>query len=107
LVSIARACATSPRVLLLDEPAAGLDTAESEWLGQRIRAIADTGAGVLLVDHDVGLVLGLCDYVYVLDFGKVIAEGDAAAIRSDVGVAEAYLGSVHDSPANDAPAEAT
>jgi sulfate-transporting ATPase len=107
LVSIARACATSPRVLLLDEPAAGLDTAESEWLGQRIRAIADTGTGVLLVDHDVGLVLGLCDHVYVLDFGKLIAEGDAATIRSDVGVAEAYLGSVHDSPANEAPAEAT
>jgi sulfate-transporting ATPase len=98
LVSIARACATSPRVLLLDEPAAGLDTSESEWLGQRIRAIADTGAGVLLVDHDVALVLGLCDYVYVLDFGKLIAEGDAATIRSDVGVAEAYLGSVHDAP---------
>jgi sulfate-transporting ATPase len=99
LVSIARACATSPRVLLLDEPAAGLDTSESEWLGQRIRAIADTGTGVLLVDHDVGLVLGLCDFVYVLDFGKIIAEGDAATIRADVGVAEAYLGTVHDAPA--------
>ena len=54
---------------------------------------------MLLVDHDVGLVLGLCDYVYVLDFGKLIAEGDAAAIRSDVGVAEAYLGSVHEATA--------
>ncbi len=96
LVSIARACAAQPRILLLDEPAAGLDTGESELLGQRIRAIADTGTGVLLVDHDVALVLNLCDYVYVLDFGKIIAEGDAASIRSDAGVAKAYLGTLHD-----------
>jgi ABC-type branched-subunit amino acid transport system ATPase component len=96
LVSIARACAAEPSVLLLDEPAAGLDSSESQWLGQRIRAIADTGTGVLLVDHDVALVLGLCDHVYVLDFGRLIAEGDAAAIRADHAVAVAYLGSSHD-----------
>jgi ABC-type branched-subunit amino acid transport system ATPase component/ABC-type branched-subunit amino acid transport system permease subunit len=105
LVSIARACATEPRVLLLDEPAAGLDTRESEWLGQRIRSIADTGTGILLVDHDVSLVLSLCDHVYVLDFGAVIAEGDAAAIRSDRAVAEAYLGSLHESTEAESPAE--
>ena len=92
LVSIARACAAQPTVLCLDEPAAGLDSSESQWLGERIRAIADTGTGVLLVDHDVALVLGLCDHIYVLDFGRTIAEGDAAAIRSDQAVAEAYLG---------------
>jgi ABC-type branched-subunit amino acid transport system ATPase component/branched-subunit amino acid ABC-type transport system permease component len=96
LVSIARACASEPRVLLLDEPAAGLDTTESQWLGERIRGIAAAGAGVLLVDHDVTLVLSVCDHIYVLDFGAVIAAGDAAAIRSDPLVAEAYLGTVHD-----------
>ena len=92
MVSIARACAAEPSVLLLDEPAAGLDTTESEQLGRRIRSIADTGTGVLMVDHDVALVLGLCDNIYVLDFGKLIAEGDAAAIRADRIVADAYLG---------------
>ena len=94
LVSIARACAADPDVLLLDEPAAGLDSTESEWLGERIRAIAATGTAVLLVDHDVALVLRVCDDIYVLDFGRVIAHGDAAAIRSDHSVAEAYLGTV-------------
>ena len=98
LVSIARGCAANPRILLLDEPAAGLDTNESQRLGERIRGIADAGTGILLVDHDVALVLGLCDYIYVLDFGKVIAEGDAASIRANVAVAEAYLGTTHDAP---------
>jgi sulfate-transporting ATPase len=92
LVSIARACAAEPRLLLLDEPAAGLDTTESRWLGERIRTIAASGVGILLVDHDVGLVLSVCDHVYVLDFGRVIAEGDADAIRADRAVADAYLG---------------
>jgi sulfate-transporting ATPase len=96
LVSIARACASSPSVLLLDEPAAGLDTSESQWLGEKIRSIAETGTGVLLVDHDVALVLGVCDHVYVLDFGRVIAQGPPATIRTDPAVAEAYLGTVHD-----------
>ena len=75
LVSIARACVGEPAVLLLDEPAAGLDSEESTWLGDRIRSIGTAGTGLLLVDHDVNLVLGVCDHVYVLDFGKVIAEG--------------------------------
>ena len=99
LVSIARACAADPRVLLLDEPAAGLDTTESKWLGERIRKISATGTAVLLVDHDVALVLSICDHIYVLDFGAVIAEGDAAAIRADRAVADAYLGNVHDATA--------
>ncbi len=76
LVSIARACAADPKVLLLDEPAAGLDTTESRWLGDRIRNISVTGTGILLIDHDVALVLDVCDYIYVLDFGRVIAEGE-------------------------------
>jgi len=96
LVSIARACAADPKVLLLDEPAAGLDTAESRWLGERIRNLGAAGAGVLLVDHDVALVLNTCDYIYVLNFGSVIAAGPPAAIRSDRAVADAYLGTVHD-----------
>jgi ABC-type branched-subunit amino acid transport system ATPase component/branched-subunit amino acid ABC-type transport system permease component len=98
LVSIARACAAQPSVLLLDEPAAGLDTGESKWLGERIQAIAATGVGVLLVDHDVSLVLDLCDHIYVLDFGQVIADGDAATIRRNHAVAEAYLGTAHLEP---------
>ncbi|WP_106401495.1 branched-chain amino acid ABC transporter permease/ATP-binding protein [Actinocorallia populi] len=97
LVSIARACATGARVLLLDEPSAGLDTQESRWLGERIQGIADAGAGVLLVDHDISLVLDVCDYIYVLDFGSLIAEGTPGEIRADGRVAEAYLGSVRDS----------
>ncbi len=92
LVSIARACASDPKVLLLDEPAAGLDTTETLWLARRIREIASGDVGILLVDHDVGLVLSVCDRIYVLDFGRVIASGDPAAIRADRGVAEAYLG---------------
>jgi ABC-type branched-subunit amino acid transport system ATPase component/branched-subunit amino acid ABC-type transport system permease component len=96
LVSIARACAAEPKVLLLDEPAAGLDTIESQWLGDRIRNISLTGTGILLVDHDVALVLDVCDHIYVLDFGRVIAEGDPAAIRANRDVADAYLGHAHD-----------
>jgi sulfate-transporting ATPase len=95
LVSIARACASDPSVLLLDEPAAGLDTADSRNLAAHIREIAASGTAVLLVDHDIGLVLGVCDYIYVLDFGAVILEGDPATIRSDRGLADAYLGRLH------------
>ena len=99
LVSIARACAADPTVLLLDEPAAGLDTTESSWLGERIRAIRASGTGVLLVDHDVALVLDVCDHVYVLDFGPVIAEGTPDDDPADRAVADAYLGTMHDTEA--------
>jgi sulfate-transporting ATPase len=95
LVSIARACAADPKVILLDEPAAGLDTTESRWLGDRIRNISANGTGIMLVDHDVALVLDICDYIYVLDFGEVIAEGDPAHVRSNRAVADAYLGHAH------------
>ena len=63
-----------------------------------MRGIADAGTGVLLVDHDVALVLGLCDHTYVLDFGRVIAEGDPASIRANADVARAYLGTTHEAP---------
>jgi branched-chain amino acid transport system ATP-binding protein len=93
LAGIARALVAKPRVVCLDEPAAGLDTRESEELGRRLRRLADDGQAMLLVDHDMGLVLGICDHVVVLEFGKVIAEGSAEAIRNDPRVIAAYLGS--------------
>ena len=92
LVSIARALASGPQVLLLDEPAAGLDTTESLWLADRLRDVRDTGVTIVLVDHDMHLVLGLCDEIDVLDFGRSIASGPPEAIRADPAVAEAYLG---------------
>jgi ABC-type branched-subunit amino acid transport system ATPase component len=95
LVSIARALSGGPRLLLLDEPAGGLDTTESHWLGDRLRDIRDTGITILLVDHDMSLVLSLCDEIQVLNFGEVIAAGSPAQIRADRGVAAAYLGSTH------------
>jgi sulfate-transporting ATPase len=96
MVSIARACVSNPRVLLLDEPAAGLDTNDSRRLGERVREITAAGVAVLLVDHDIGLVLTACDYIYVLDFGAIVAQGDAETIRHDAALAEAYLGTLHE-----------
>jgi ABC-type branched-subunit amino acid transport system ATPase component/ABC-type branched-subunit amino acid transport system permease subunit len=98
LVSIGRALVAEPRLLLLDEPAAGLDTQESEWLGLRLRDVRDRGVTILIVDHDVNLVLNLCDYIVVLDFGRLIAQGTPAQIRSNPAVIAAYLGSTHSVP---------
>jgi ABC-type branched-subunit amino acid transport system ATPase component/branched-subunit amino acid ABC-type transport system permease component len=95
LVSIARALVGNPRVVLLDEPASGLDTAESQWLGERLRRIRDSGVTILMVDHDMHLVLNLCEQVHVLDFGKLIASGTPAIVKADRRVTEAYLGSTH------------
>jgi branched-chain amino acid transport system ATP-binding protein len=92
LVGVARALAGRPRVLCLDEPAAGLDTEESRDLGRRLRQVVDSGTAILLVDHDMGLVLSICDHVVVLDFGKVIASGTPGEVRRDRAVIEAYLG---------------
>jgi branched-chain amino acid transport system ATP-binding protein len=92
LVGIARALVAKPRLVCLDEPAAGLDTHESEELGRRLRLLADGGLATLLVDHDMGLVLGICDEVVVLEFGRVIARGAADDVRRDQGVIAAYLG---------------
>ncbi len=93
LVAIARAVASSPSVLLLDEPAAGLDETESAELGRLVRRLADEwGMGVLLIEHDVALVLETADRVVVLDFGHKIAEGAPAEIRRDPAVRRAYLG---------------
>ena len=92
LVGVARALAATPRLLCLDEPAAGLDSLESEALGRHVREIADRGTATLLVDHDMGLVLSISDYVVVLEFGEVIAHGTPDAVRRDPGVIRAYLG---------------
>ncbi|MBF6074352.1 ATP-binding cassette domain-containing protein [Nocardia beijingensis] len=92
LVSMARVLAAEPAVALLDEPAAGLDSAESRWLGEKLRVVADHGTAILLVDHDMELVLTVCDRVIVLDLGTVIACGTPEEIRAHPDVLRAYLG---------------
>jgi len=92
LVGVARALAAKPRLLMLDEPAAGLDSGESEALGAHLRAIADGGQSTLLIDHDMGLVLSICDRVVVLEFGELIANGPPDVVRRDSRVIAAYLG---------------
>ncbi|MGI9623255.1 MAG: ABC transporter ATP-binding protein [Acidimicrobiales bacterium] len=92
LVGVARALAAHPKLILLDEPAAGLDTAESQTLGTHLREFLDHDMSVFLIDHDMGLVLSVCDYIYVLDFGQIIAQGTPAEVRDDPAVKAAYLG---------------
>jgi len=93
LVSIARALSTAPAFVLLDEPAAGLDDNERQELGQLLRRLAaELNIGILLVEHDVQLVLSVCDVVTVLHNGRVIAEGEPEVIRNSREVQEAYLG---------------
>ncbi len=92
LLEIARAIALEPKRLLLDEPAAGLNGAETESLAALVRSLRDEGATVLLVEHDMPMVMGLCDRVLVLDSGQLIANGAPQAIRADPAVRAAYLG---------------
>lgn len=93
LVGVARALMVRPQIICLDEPAGGLDSAESAALGSVIKSIAAGGTSCLLIDHDMNLVLSISDQVVVLDFGEVIASGDAEQVRHDRRVIEAYLGS--------------
>ncbi len=95
-VSLGRALVARPRLLLLDEPAAGLDPAESAALGDLLRSLPARGVSVLLVDHDMALVMGVCDRLHVLDFGRLIASGPPAAVRADPAVVTAYLGAQPD-----------
>ncbi len=101
LVSVARVLAARPTVALLDEPAAGLDSTESRWLGERLRAAASRGVTMLLIDHDMDLVLSLCDKVVVLDLGEVVAAGPPELIRTDPQVIRAYLGASGDGNGSD------
>jgi branched-chain amino acid transport system ATP-binding protein len=92
LVELGRALATRPKVLLLDEPASGQDENETEVFGRLLRELAGEGIAVVLVEHDMQLVMQVCDLIHVLDFGRIIAAGTAAEIQHDEAVLAAYLG---------------
>jgi branched-chain amino acid transport system ATP-binding protein len=91
-LEIARALSLQPTLLLLDEPAAGLNDTETTELAERLRALRDGGLTILLVEHDMPMVMRICDRIVVLDSGRKIAEGVPAAIRADAAVRAAYLG---------------
>ncbi|MDY6808245.1 ATP-binding cassette domain-containing protein [Gordonia sp. HNM0687] len=105
LVGVARALVGDTGLVLLDEPAAGLDTHESREFGGELRRIAATGVGILLIDHDMSLVLDVCDRLYVLDFGRVIAAGSPAEVTRDPAVVAAYLGSAEVEAEPDTPTD--
>jgi len=92
LVEVARAVAARPRLLLLDEPSAGLNERETTELGELLTRLAADGLGVLLVEHDMRFVMGTCRRIHVLDFGRIIASGDPTSIQADQSVRAAYLG---------------
>jgi branched-chain amino acid transport system ATP-binding protein len=94
LLELARALALDPRLLLLDEPSSGLSTAETQSFGDLLGELADEGKAVLIVEHDMDLIMRVCDRIHVLNFGEVIASGTPPQIRADEDVQRAYLGQV-------------
>jgi ABC-type branched-subunit amino acid transport system ATPase component len=98
LVGVARALAGSPSLVCLDEPAAGLDDRESVRLGAQIQGLTGQGMTVLLVDHDMELIMNICDRIYVMEFGRVIAEGTPEQVRRNARVLTAYLGHAVETP---------
>lgn len=92
LLELARALATEPRLLLLDEPSSGLDREETDAFGELLQELSAEGRSVVLVEHDMDLVMGYCDRVHVLNLGRLLTSGTPAEIREHEGVREAYLG---------------
>lgn len=99
LLEVARALVSKPDFVLLDEPSAGLDNHETDRFGQLVVDLAESGVGVLIVEHDVGLVMEISSRIFVLDFGTLIASGEPAEVKADRAVQEAYLGTTDVSPA--------
>jgi len=98
-LEIARALATEPKLLLLDEPAAGMNSAEKQQLMGEVVKLGEAGLGIMIIEHDMRFVMGLCERITVLNFGEVIAEGTPDEIRANDAVVEAYLGQDETEPA--------
>jgi len=107
LLELARCLAGDPRLLLLDEPSSGLDETETQAFGELLASLAAEGRGIVMVEHDMDLVMAVCDEIHVLDFGRVIASGPPTSVRSDPGVQRAYLGYAEEPTAAAGPADET